>query len=74
LEQEWGLESVCVCWELQFGERNGFGERLYLLQEFGSFGLKDDHIATWRRVWNNEKSCYRNATKLGSFSSEFVCF
>lgn len=62
-----------MCWELQFEERNGFGERLYLLQEVGNFGLKEDHNATWRSVWNNKKSCYKNATNVGSFSIEFVC-
>jgi hypothetical protein len=65
---------VCVCWELQFEKRKRFGERLYLLQEVGNFGLKEDHNATWRWAWNNKKSSYKKATKLGSFPIKFVCF
>jgi hypothetical protein len=57
-------ECVCVCWELRFTKRNGFGEKLYLLQEVGSFGLKD-HNAKWRQVWNNKKSCYKMQQSLG---------
>lgn len=52
LEQERGLENVCVC----------------------NFGLKQSHNSTWRWVWNNKKSCYKNTTKFVSFLSKFFCF
>jgi hypothetical protein len=45
-----------------------------LLQGVGNFGFKQDHNATWKRVWNN-KTCYKNAIKFWNFSNEFFfCF
>ncbi len=45
----------------------------YFFLYFGSFGFKQNHNATCRHVWNN-KTCYKNATKFGNFSSEFLIF
>jgi hypothetical protein len=39
-----------------------------------NFGLKQNHNATWRWVWNNKKSCYKNTTKFASFLIEFFLF
>ncbi len=44
-----------------------------MLQGVGNFGFKQDHNATWRSIWNN-KTCYKNATKLENFLSESFCF
>jgi hypothetical protein len=55
-------------------EQNRDLEKHYsMLQGVGNFGFKQDHNATWRSVWNN-KTCYKNATKLENFLSEYFCF
>jgi hypothetical protein len=68
LEQERGLENVCVC-NFGFEQERGL-ESVCVC----NFGLKQNHNATWRRVWNNKKSCYKNTTKFASFLSEFFFF
>jgi hypothetical protein len=55
-------------------EQNRDLEKHYsMLQGVGNFGFKQDHNATWRSIWNN-KTCYKNATKLENFLSESFCF
>jgi len=54
-------------------QERDFKKDYNLLQGVGSYGLKQNHNAMWRQVWNN-KTPYNNATKLGSFLGEFFWF
>ncbi len=43
-----------------------------LFQGVDNFSFKQYHHTMWRQVWTN-KTCLKNVTKFGNFSSEFFC-
>ncbi len=61
--------NVCVV-SFSLEQEMDLKKECSLLQGVDGFGLKQNHNPTWRRIWNN-KTYYKSATKLGSFSNEF---
>jgi hypothetical protein len=65
-------EWMCVLWALAWSKKEIWRKNVACYKGLTTlvWNKKQNHNPTWRCLWTN-KTYYKNATKLGSFSNEF---